>query len=366
MLRTTGRLLAALTTPMSCTAILHCTLHSHGSLYSASSLLSRSYLSSASSVRTSQLVSTPRTRRDVPLDVVPAPPSAAQSARRNAASEQAKRDKRQLQQLPYNAYNTQLSHNIKQLTTWTALLTALTTELSSTQYNKQTADRYLHPNKKYTQLTHQTLHAITTQLIKFRRTRHAVIAQADPRLMRTLAQFIRVLEMAAPAMYEGKVAGGRWRLLYHPYRYLRAVVEQWRQAAEGRVRLQQRKEDERKEEEAIRREGGVTPDDIKRRIEQVRRKRKEAQAAGAEGAEGGEGDNTVAAMRGLPTAEEARELAAMSDDQKLKMQVQMMLEQEKNQRRKANQQPTKEEEEPKPSSRERRKGKPPVFFTSPR
>ena len=370
MQRTMSRLLAALTVP----SISNAVCHHHCSVPRALRLcapvvLSRSYLSSStSSVRTSRLVSTPRSSRDVPLDVVPAPPSAAQTARRNAVSEQFKRDKRNHQQMAYNAYNLQLAMNIKELDSWTAILTLLANELNNTAYNRQTAGLYIHPNKKYTQLTHQTLHAITVQLIKVRRTRRAVLAQPNPRLMHTLAQFVRVLEMAAPAMYEGKAAGGRWRLMYHPYRYLRAIVEQWRLEAENKVKQQRRQEEERKEEEAIRREGVLTPDDIKRRIQEVRKQRMERQAAGSEAEDeeaGRTGDEVVDAMHGLSTAEERRELASMSDDEKLRMQVQAMLEQERDRTRKAKQQQSEEEDEPKLSPLEKRRAKVPVFFTSP-
>ena len=365
-----GRLLAALKVSDCCAPSFYCHRTTfHSITPSVPVLLSRSYVSSSSSVRTSRLVSTARSRGDAPLDVVPAPPSAAQTARRNAAVEQAKRDKRNHQQLPYNAYNAQLAHNIKELESWTAILTLLATQLNTTEYNKQTAGRFLNNNKKYTQLTHQTLHAATTQLIKHRRTRHAVTALPQPRLMHTLAHFIRVLEMAAPQMYEGKAAGGRWRLLYHPYRYLRAVVEQWRKQAEATQKQQRRRDDDRKEEEAIRREGGLTPDDIRRRIDEVRKKRKERQAAEAAGTDGAErrtGDSLLDAMRGLPTAEEERELAAMSDDEKLRMQVKVMLQHERNRAREASQQPSTDEQEAKPSVREKRRAKVPVFFTTPR
>ena len=119
--------------------------------------------------------------------------------------------------------------------------------------------------------------------------------------------------------------------------------------------------------EAIRREGGLTPEDIRRRIDEVRKRRTERQMAEAKGADGRTGDSVVDAMRGVPSAAEARELAAMSDDEKLRMQVQVMLEQQqKDSTRKARHQQSEDEEESKQSPRERRKGKVPVFFTSPR
>ena len=331
-------------------------------------MFSRSYLRAHSSVRTSRLVPTPRSRNDVPLDIVPAPPSAAQTARRNAAAIQATRAKRNHQQMAYNAYNTQLAQNIKQLDTWTAQLSLLATELSSTAYNRQSAGLYVPANRKYTQLTPQTLHAATAQLVKFRRTRHKVTEpSADPRLMRALAQFVRVLEMAAPAMYEGKAAGGRWRLLHHPYLYLRAVVEQWRKEGEESARAQRRRAEERREEEAIRREGGLTADDIRRRIEEVRRKRKEQPtAAKSEEDEDRRENRLLDALRGLPPVGKAKKSASASDEDSLKSQVQEMLEQEKERKRRESQPQVQEEEEPVEPVRERRKRKVPTFFGPPR
>ena len=373
MQRTTSRLLASLIVPKvsSLTLQVPRVLSNELLLPFAPTIFSRPYLSSSSSVRTSRLVSTPHSRHDVPLDVVPAPPSAAQTARRNASAERAKRGKRNQQQLSYNAYNQQLAHNIKQLDSWTDILSLLTPELSSTNYNRQTAGLYIHPNKKYTQLTHQTLHAITAQLIKHRSTRHKATQQPNPRLLHTLAHFLRILEMAAPSMYEGKAGGGRWRLLYHPYRYLRAVVEQWRKDREGKVQQQKRKDDERREEEAIRQEGGLTADDIKRRIEEARKKRMGRQTAEADGAGDRTGsDSVVDAMRGFATAEEERDLASTSDEEKLKIQVQVLLQQERDRKQKASQQQRKEDEdvdqESKPPRRERKSGKVPSFFSSPR
>jgi len=173
-------------------------------------------------------------------------------------------------------------------------------------------------------------------------------------------------------MYEGTVDGGRWRLMYHPYKYLRAVAEQWQKEADTQRKQRERVEEERREEEEIRREGGLTAQDIKRRIEEVRRKRVERQKAEAKAeAEGGprrSDDDMVNIMRGMPTKEEARELAKMSGEEKLRMQIQAMLQQEQD-RNKKESQPAKEEdsekeEDPKPSRRERNKVQ--TFFTSPR
>ena len=333
---------------------------------SVSTVFSRSFASSTS-VRTSRLMPTGRGGDDTPLEVAEAPPSALRTASRNTPIEQAKRDKRNHRQLPYNAYNIQLSQNIKQLHTWHSILTLLASELSTTNYNTQTISSYTHPNKKYTQLTHQTLHAITAQLIRYRSSRHSVVGAEGGRLMVVLGEFVRVLECAAPAMYEGRVNGGRWRLLHQPYRYLRAVVEQWRKESAGKVRRKVKDEEERAEEEDVRRRGGLTAEDMKRLVEEAKRRRKEQRAAEAGGnvEEGRAGrDRLVNTMEGGVTDEEQRDLDALSDDQKLRMQVKVLMEQDREGAEKALKQEADEgSEDEKPKSRRDRKVR--SFFSSP-
>ena len=277
----------------------------------------------STSVRTSRVTPNRGNHGDTPLDVVDAPPTAFQTARRNAVAERAKRAKRTHQQMHYNAYNHQLSLNIKRLDSWTAILALLDTELATTSYNWRTADRYVSPNKKWTQLTPQTLHAITAQLIRYRGTRHAA-----SQYLGALSQFVRVLEMAAPRMYEGTPNGGRWRLLHHPYHYLRGTAQIWHKAAESASKQRRREEEQRKEEDDIRAQGGQTPRDIKRRIEEVRRKRREREAAGGVD-DRRSGDSVVDAMQGLPTDEELRQLDEMSPEEKLRIQVQVLIDKQK-------------------------------------
>ena len=228
-------------------------------------------------------------------------------------------------QLAYNAYNRDLVARVKAADDWVTLLRILTPELSSTQYNITSSARWLNPNKKCTQLTVQSVQAALLRLIKTRGTRRRALG--DDALMATLHRFVVLLETMAPRLHEHAQV---WRFLYHPYLYLRKVVELWREEKEERWRAQQREAESQKEEQRSAERGILTDRRLRQKVQEARERRRASGALAPAEDDAAEDSNRGG---GLSVDEEEREdERMMTPDERMRAQLTALLEEEQRRR----------------------------------
>ena len=273
----------------------------------------------------------PRSGREA-LDPEPDDSSAAsrQVSKARREMELRRAEERERRQLSFNAYNRDLISRVKATEDWTQLLRLLAPELSTTRYNETTSQRWLNPNKKHTQLTVQSVQVMITHLIKLRGTRRR--AMGDDALMAALHSLVVLVETMAPRLH---TEAGLWRLLYHPYLYLRRQVELWKEAKEAEQQRQRSEAEQQKDRAAQKGRGVVT--DAEMRVKAKAAALRQRAAGRSAGVGDAEEESTGTRRPGIPwdlfmredpgeEAEAAYE--AMSGDERMRVQLSFLLEEE--------------------------------------